>query len=49
MAVRALAKLNHTEAKPRIQALLADPPSTWDDRDVYNFRDEARKALKKLG
>lgn len=23
--------LNRTEAKPRIQALLDDPPSTWDD------------------
>jgi len=49
MAVRALAKLNHAEAKPRIQALLDDPPSTWDDNDVYNVRTEARKALKKLG
>jgi hypothetical protein len=45
----AQAKLNHTEAKPRIQALLDDPPSTWDDNDVYNVRSEARKALKKLG
>ncbi|MGW3959977.1 HEAT repeat domain-containing protein [Amycolatopsis sp. NPDC005003] len=49
MAVRALGKLNHTEAKPRIRALLADLPSTWDDNEVYNVRTEARKVLKKLG
>ncbi|MEQ0564796.1 hypothetical protein ABJI51_37450 [Amycolatopsis sp. NEAU-NG30] len=49
MAVRALGKLNHTEAKPRIRALLDEPPSTWDENEVYNVRTEARKALKKLG
>ena len=48
MAVRALAKLNHTEARPKIQATLDNPPSTWCENTVYDVKTEARRALKKL-